>query len=152
MRLVPVGIPGELYIGGRGVVRGYWQRPELSSERFVADPASMKPILDRLQTIIAIDVADPARRADYGLVEPERSLRVELSGGSTVILSFGAAADDQTVYAEREGDGRVFMVRKFVRDALLRELQNVNQGIKRKVRRVFCFKKLVSRRKGHTYR
>ncbi|MBV9110546.1 MAG: amino acid adenylation domain-containing protein, partial [Gemmatimonadetes bacterium] len=43
LRPAPAGVPGEAYVGGEGIVRGYLDRPALTAERFVPDPWSPSP-------------------------------------------------------------------------------------------------------------
>ncbi len=40
---VPIGVPGELHIGGAGVANGYLHRPDLTREKFIPDPFSREP-------------------------------------------------------------------------------------------------------------
>jgi len=65
---VPIGVPGELFIGGAGVATGYWNRVELTNERFLPDPYSSSAGATMYRT------GDEVRRHENGDLEYLRRL------------------------------------------------------------------------------
>ena len=60
---VPIGVTGELYTGGDGLARGYWNRPELTAERFITNP------FDATGTSRLYRTGDLARYLPDGMIE-----------------------------------------------------------------------------------
>ncbi|WP_440899943.1 thioester reductase domain-containing protein, partial [Actinosynnema sp.] len=93
---VAPGVPGELYIGGEGVARGYVNRPAMTAERFLPDPFSADPGARLYRT------GDLARHRADGAVEflgradtqvKIRGFRIELSEIENVLLRHPLVAE-----------------------------------------------------------
>jgi amino acid adenylation domain-containing protein/FkbH-like protein len=119
---VPIGVPGEIYIGGDGVARGYLNRPELTLEKFIANPlagqnSDIKP--GRLYK-----TGDLARWGVDGNLEflgrtdhqvKIRGFRIELGEIESVLCKHSKLQDAVVVVREdRPGDKRLaaYVVRK----------------------------------------
>ena len=61
LQLLPIGVAGDMYIGGEGLSKGYWKRPELTEEKFIPNP------FNRVETIY--NTGDIARWLPDGNIE-----------------------------------------------------------------------------------
>ncbi|MFI5177455.1 MAG: amino acid adenylation domain-containing protein, partial [Vicinamibacterales bacterium] len=107
MRPVPIGVTGELYIGGVQVGRGYLGRPDLTSERFIPDPYSAEPGARLYRT------GDAARYLPDGAVEfigrldhqvKIRGNRIELGEIENRVVQH-ASVTDAVVVAREDSPG-----------------------------------------------
>jgi amino acid adenylation domain-containing protein len=93
---VPVGVPGELHIGGAGVANGYFKRDDLTAEKFIADPFGLSRRLYRTGDIVRRLPSGEIRilgRADQQI--KLRGFRIELGEIEAALLrtaGLGAAA------------------------------------------------------------
>jgi amino acid adenylation domain-containing protein len=109
---VPIGVPGELYIGGAGVSRGYRNRPDLTAERFVPDPFGPEPGARLYRT------GDLTRWRSSGVIEflgradhqvKVRGFRIELAEIEGALLGM-AAVKAAAVLPREQGLGDVQLV------------------------------------------
>ncbi|WP_071189195.1 non-ribosomal peptide synthetase [Trichormus sp. NMC-1] len=98
---LPVGVPGELYIGGAGLARGYFKQPELTQEKFISNPFIPETLLYKtgdLARYLANGEIEYLGRIDYQV--KIRGFRIELGEIEAVLESHSAV--HQCVVIARE--------------------------------------------------
>jgi amino acid adenylation domain-containing protein/non-ribosomal peptide synthase protein (TIGR01720 family) len=108
---VPVGVPGEIWVGGAGVASGYLNRPDLSAQRFVTDP------FDQSRSARLYRAGDLARRLPDGELEflgridaqvKIRGFRIELGEIEAALAACPGVADAVVIAREDiPGDKRL---------------------------------------------
>ncbi|GAX38795.1 amino acid adenylation domain-containing protein [Nodularia sp. NIES-3585] len=111
LQLVPVGVPGELHIGGAGLARGYLNRPDLTEEKFIPNPFDNSKISSQQSKLYK--TGDSARYLPNGQIEylgridnqvKIRGFRIEL-GEIEAVLSQNENIQTSCVIAREDTPG-----------------------------------------------
>ena len=132
---VPVGVPGEMYVGGAGLARGYLRRPELTAERFIPNHL-MGQEGGRLYRTGDLARFLPGRDIEYlGRIDQQvkiRGFRIEL-GEIESVLCRHSAVREAVVVAREDVPGVKTLVAYLVSESPTLEISELREHLKRKV-------------------
>jgi amino acid adenylation domain-containing protein len=107
MKPVPIGVPGELYIGGDGVSRGYLRRPEMTQEKYVPDPFTAKEGARLYRTGDLVRYRADGQLEFLGRLDHQvkvRGFRIELGEVETVLGQHPAVRETCALIREEGGE------------------------------------------------
>jgi amino acid adenylation domain-containing protein len=133
MQPVPIGVPGELYIGGVGVARGYWNRPDLTAQRFIPNPVETLHV-----TSLLYKTGDLVRYLADGNLEylgrldnqvKIRGLRIELDEIAAIINQHPGVIEAIVLIHQQENSSlAAYIVPKHNQHELLDDLRSYLAG------------------------
>jgi amino acid adenylation domain-containing protein/non-ribosomal peptide synthase protein (TIGR01720 family) len=110
LRLLPLGVAGELYVGGAGLARGYLGRPELTAERFLPDPFGGAPAGRLYRTGDLVRVLAGGEIEFLGRCDHQvkiRGFRIELGEIEAELRGCRGVRDAVAARREESGDSRL---------------------------------------------
>ena len=155
LNLLPIGAIGELYVGGAGLARGYWNKNELTSQKFIFNPFQTKEEKLRNENYRLYKTGDLARMLPNGNFEclgrndfqlKIRGYRIEVAEIERAITShpqIQQSAIIESKYFTPHEDNELYLIAYYVSKAPIDEIQLRNYLLKRlpdyMLPRVFIF-------------
>ncbi len=130
---VPIGVPGELHIGGIGLARGYYNRPELTAEKFIPNPFNTQQKSDRLYKTGDLVRYLPNGNLEYlGRLDHQvkiRGLRIEL-GEIETLLTQHPEITSCRVITQKNQFNESYIIAYLILKKPLSKLEKFNDNLK----------------------
>ncbi|NQE34730.1 non-ribosomal peptide synthetase [Microcoleus asticus] len=133
---VPIGVPGELHIGGLGLARGYLGRPDLTAEKFIPNPFSNEPGARLYKTGDLVRYLSDGNIEFLGRIDNQvkiRGFRIEL-GEIEAVLTQHPEIDQAVVVVHEDQPGNKRLVAYVVLKGALNSKEDLAHKIKADIR------------------